>query len=154
MPQWIGTTAATRSIAATEAYHEGIARWRAYDLGALRCINRAIAEDEGFALAYAFEESPKAKVLERYGERWPPVLVAWTTPDEHAGLASGVNNALARAGMLLSVAALPLVVGLGGTEYADPVAFDAAYRAALLICAALLAVGGLVAWLTIRNPEV
>jgi EmrB/QacA subfamily drug resistance transporter len=73
-------------------------------------------------------------------------------PDEHAGLASGVNNALARAGSLLSVAALPLVVGLGGAEYADPVAFDAAYGAAMGICAALLASGGVLAWLTIRNP--
>jgi EmrB/QacA subfamily drug resistance transporter len=73
-------------------------------------------------------------------------------PDEHAGLASGVNNALARAGSLLSVAALPVVVGLGGTEYADPVAFDDAYGEAMVICAALLAAGGLVAWLTIRNP--
>lgn len=72
-------------------------------------------------------------------------------PDEHAGIASGVNNAVARAGSLLAVAALPLAVGLGGAEYADPVAFDAAYRSATLICAALLALGGLVAWFTIRG---
>jgi EmrB/QacA subfamily drug resistance transporter len=72
-------------------------------------------------------------------------------PDEHAGIASGVNNAVARAGSLLAVAALPLAVGLGGVEYADPVAFDSAYGAAMTICAALLAAGGLVSWLTIRN---
>ena len=42
-------------------------------------------------------------------------------PDEHAGIASGVNNAVARAGTLLAVAALPVAVGLGGEEYADPV---------------------------------
>ncbi|MDQ6604736.1 MAG: hypothetical protein M3Z19_18605 [Chloroflexota bacterium] len=42
----------TQSAAAAEAYREGIARWRAYDLGAMDCINRAIAHDEGFALAY------------------------------------------------------------------------------------------------------
>jgi EmrB/QacA subfamily drug resistance transporter len=75
-----------------------------------------------------------------------------SAPDEHAGLASGVNNALARAGSLLAVAALPLVVGLAGTQYDDPVAFDDAYRAALLICAALLTAGGLLAFFTIRNP--
>lgn len=51
-PDRSGLPLSTRSIAATEAYHEGVARWRAYDLGALRCVNRAIAEDEGFALAY------------------------------------------------------------------------------------------------------
>jgi predicted MFS family arabinose efflux permease len=73
-------------------------------------------------------------------------------PDEHAGVASGVNNAVARAGALLAVAALPAVVGLGGAEYADPGAFDDAFRMALMICAALLLAGGLVSWLTIRTP--
>jgi hypothetical protein len=73
-------------------------------------------------------------------------------PDEHAGLASGVNNAVARAGSLLAVAGLPLAVGLRGTQYADPVALDAAYRSALLVCAALLVAGGLVAWVAIRGP--
>jgi EmrB/QacA subfamily drug resistance transporter len=72
-------------------------------------------------------------------------------PDEHAGIASGVNNAVARAGPLLAVAALPVAVGLHGEEYADPVAFDAAYGTAMMACAALLAAGGLVSWLTIRN---
>ena len=39
--------------------------------------------------------------------------------------------------------------GLSGEEYADPVAFDAAYGSAMLACAALLALGGVVSWLTI-----
>jgi EmrB/QacA subfamily drug resistance transporter len=72
-------------------------------------------------------------------------------PDEHAGIASGVNNAVARAGALIAVAALPVVVGLGGDEYANPQAFDAAYGTAMIICAALLAAGGALSWLTIRN---
>lgn len=72
-------------------------------------------------------------------------------PDEHAGIASGVNNAIARAGSLLAVAALPVAVGLGGEQYVDPVAFDAAYRSATLVCAVLLVAGGLVAWVAIRN---
>ncbi|WP_051551641.1 MFS transporter [Nocardioides sp. URHA0020] len=73
--------------------------------------------------------------------------------DEHAGIASGVNNAVARAGSLLAVAALPLVVGLGGEEYADPAAFDAAYRSALGICAVLLVCAGVLSWLTIRRSR-
>ena len=73
--------------------------------------------------------------------------------DEHAGIASGVNNAVARAGSLLAVAALPLVVGLGGEEYDDPVAFDAAYRSAIEICAVLLVCGGALSWLTIRRTR-
>lgn len=72
--------------------------------------------------------------------------------DEHAGIASGVNNAVARAGSLLAVAALPVAVGLAGEEYADPVVFDAAYGSAVVACAVLLVLGGLVSWLTIRNP--
>jgi len=72
-------------------------------------------------------------------------------PDEHAGLASGVNNAVARSGTLIAIAALPVAVGLGGGEYDDPAVFDAAYGTAMLICAVLLFLGGLLAWSTIRN---
>ncbi len=43
---------------------------------------------------------------------------------EHAGLASGVNNAVARAAGLLSVAALPLIVGLSGADYEVPSEFS------------------------------
>jgi EmrB/QacA subfamily drug resistance transporter len=73
-------------------------------------------------------------------------------PDDRAGIASAVNNAVARAGALLAVAALPTVVGLAGGQYADPAVFDTAYDEAMLICAGLLAVGGLTSWLLIRNP--
>lgn len=74
-------------------------------------------------------------------------------PDEHAGIASGVNNAVARAGSLLAVAALPVAVGLSGEQYAVASAFDQAYDRATVLCAVLLALGGALSWLTIRTPE-
>jgi len=74
-------------------------------------------------------------------------------PDRHAGIASGVSNAVARAGSLLAVAALPVAVGLGGADYADPAVFDAGYRWATVACAGLLAGGGLISWATIRNAS-
>src|SRR4029079_1002085 len=77
-----------------------------------------------------------------------------SAPEDRTGIASGVNNAVARAGSLLAVAALPVVVGLSGDEYADPVAFDAAYGQAMLLCAGLLIAGGVISWLTIVNVPV
>ena len=70
-------------------------------------------------------------------------------PDEVAGLASGVNNAVARTGSLLAVAAIPPLVGLSGADYADPAVFDAAYEAAMIGCAVLLVLGGLISWVAI-----
>jgi EmrB/QacA subfamily drug resistance transporter len=72
-------------------------------------------------------------------------------PDALAGIASGVNNAVARAGQLLAVAALPVAVGLSGRDYARPEVFAAGYRTALAVCAVLFALGGVVSWLTIRG---
>ena len=68
-------------------------------------------------------------------------------PTRLAGVASGVNNAVARSGSLLAVAALPTLVGLTGSSYADPLALTPAYRLAMLACAGLLAAGGVVSWL-------
>jgi EmrB/QacA subfamily drug resistance transporter len=77
--------------------------------------------------------------------------VLGAAPADRAGVASGVNNAVARAGSLLAVAALPVVVGLSGAEYDDAQAFSSAYMQAMWVCAGLLAAGGVVSWFTIPD---
>lgn len=67
----------------------------------------------------------------------------------HAGIASGVNNAVARAGGLLAVAGLPPAVGLSGAAYRSPEVFSSGFDAAMVICAALLVAGGVLAGGTI-----
>ncbi|MFE1749159.1 DHA2 family efflux MFS transporter permease subunit [Streptomyces anandii] len=69
-----------------------------------------------------------------------------------AGLASGVNNAAARAAGLVAVAALPLLTGMGPEAYRSPDAFDAAFDKAMPICAGVLVAGALLAVTTVRRP--
>ncbi|MDQ0715051.1 EmrB/QacA subfamily drug resistance transporter [Streptomyces luteogriseus] len=69
-----------------------------------------------------------------------------------AGLASGINNAAARAAGLIAVAALPLLAGMGEEAYREPAAFDTAFGKAMGWCAGALVVGAVIAVSVVRRP--
>lgn len=71
--------------------------------------------------------------------------------ESDTGLASGVNNAVARLAGLIATAALPLAAGIGGSAKLEGVAYSEGYVRAMFISAGLCAAGAMVAWLTVRN---
>ncbi len=69
----------------------------------------------------------------------------------HAGVASGVNNAVARAAGLVAVAALPAAVGLSAASYHQPASFNHGFDLATAICAVILVIAAALAAILIDN---
>jgi EmrB/QacA subfamily drug resistance transporter len=72
--------------------------------------------------------------------------------DEHAGLASAVNNDVARIGGLIAVAVLPALAGISGSSYLHPDELAGGFRTAVLIAGSWCVLGGVVSAIGIRNP--
>jgi EmrB/QacA subfamily drug resistance transporter len=73
-------------------------------------------------------------------------------PADHAGVASAVNNDVARAAGLIAVAVLPALAGITGNSYLHPAALAHGFKNAAIMAAVFCAAGGVLAALTIRNP--
>ena len=76
-----------------------------------------------------------------------------SVPNERAGAASCMNNAVARTGGLLAAAAIPGLVGLTGPALSDPALLDAGFSRAMLLSAGLVASGGVLAVVLLRSDD-
>lgn len=76
-----------------------------------------------------------------------------SAPADQAGIASGINNAVARTSSLLAVAAIPPLAGIAGAGFASPDVFSPGFRTGMIICAGMLATAGVLAAALVRKPK-
>lgn len=69
----------------------------------------------------------------------------------HAGIAPGVNNAVARTGQLLAVALIPLIAGFPADVAVAPAVLVDGFHRVVLVAAGAAAVAGLLSWAFIRT---
>ena len=74
-------------------------------------------------------------------------------PAEHSGVASAVNNDVARTASLIAVAVLPVIAGITGSSYLHPAVFSSGFHDAVLVAGGACVLGGILGWLTVRNPD-
>jgi EmrB/QacA subfamily drug resistance transporter len=78
----------------------------------------------------------------------PPITsaVLSAVPEDRVGIASAVNNGVARAAGLVAVAALPLLAGLPQDIGRDVGTLDHGFEVGMLICAGLFLACGITTW--------
>src|SRR5262249_18386889 len=73
---------------------------------------------------------------------------------DRAGIASAVNNDVARLASLAAVAVIPALAGISTTgSDLNPATFSSGYKVAMLICAGLCASAAVVSSLTTPQPR-